>query len=890
MAELFRGIPLLPVGATVPVADGATLLKGKAVLLLFSSVWCPDCKPFCGITKQFLAKLRANAKCGDVEVVWVSSDRSAEAAAKYWAAQHEWPMVPFDCAFRDDLKRKYGFCASAEKEAIKVVERKGGIPTLALISDDGTLLATHTEANMASDAIKEMQRMHPTDATAEEDQEDNPHVESNKIKVNCLSCEGAFGGLTDRERLYAFHIGKAAWEGAKICLVQTSPEAPLIFELLQRTFAGCDADPTVIADLGSAATSAGVSDCAFRAFLVYCACFFNNMGNYRSFGDTKIIPGNGCTPDVFASIVRLSAAYKGGGAQQAAIDDLLSATLDRVFSLGPREKELAMSPGGISTYYSADVTKGEAAAVQKWLDRENISPYNTRLFKTAPGEFELRTASADANTNRGAVEFEGMKITVTSGDHGPLMARAASHLQQAIAHAANDEQRAMLAKYVEAFTTGDMQAHIDGSRLWIKDKGPAVESYIGFIESYQDPFGVRGEWEGFVAVVNRAVSAKFQVLVDAAPRLLPLLPWGASFEKDKFLRPDFTSLEVVSFGSSGIPAGINIPNYDSVRQNDGFKNVSLGNVLACRMKPQPGDVTSFLRGNDQSLYQNLVGPAFEVQVGLHELLGHGSGKLFMSADDAKGVVDPITAKPVASWYGPGETWDTKFPGFGSSYEECRAECVGIYLCVNDNVLDIFGHGKGAEQAGADVMYINWLNMVRAGVLALQYYSPETKKWGQAHMQARYVILQVLLEAGGGLVEIVDVDPDASESPSSDSTCILLDRSKIETVGVKAIGAFLTRLQVYKATADFPAGKAMYDKYSTVDTRFETLRDEVVRRRKPRSLWVQANLAKSEDGKKVELTMFPPTVEGVLQSFARRYPAEDPELMKLANKDAHFHKY
>jgi hypothetical protein len=35
--------------------------------------------------------------------------------------------------------------------------------------------------------------------------------------------------------------------------------------------------------------------------------------------------------------------------------------------------------------------------------------------------------------------------------------------------------------------------------------------------------------------------------VRSAPELIPLLPWSKDFEKDKFLSPDFTSLEVLSF-------------------------------------------------------------------------------------------------------------------------------------------------------------------------------------------------------------------------------------------------------------------------------------------------------------------------------------------------------
>uniref|UniRef100_A0A669CSZ3 Dipeptidyl peptidase 3 n=1 Tax=Oreochromis niloticus TaxID=8128 RepID=A0A669CSZ3_ORENI len=709
---------------------------------------------------------------------------------------------------------------------------------------------------------------------------DSQYYLPNDIGISALDCSEAFRLLSPQEKMYAHYLSRASWYGGLAVLLQTSPESANIFVLLQRIFR-----KQTPAQLEQVATAAGLSSEEYQAFLVYAAGLYANMGNYKSFGDTKFIPN--LPKDKLKALVWASQAFQEQPAEMEALWDSCSCLL---YSLENRQKQLGLGDKGITTYFSGNCCLEDAELAQKFLDSKKLSAYNTRLFKKEDGGktcYEVRLASAvqKGQTAVKKIMSEWQRKNVCQSSSYKIFVLFVNVLQ---AYAANENQRKMLEEYTRSFTLGSIEAHKEGSRYWIKDKGPIVESYIGFIESYRDPFGSRGEFEGFVAVVNKAMSERFAKLVSSAEVLLPELPWPQEFEKDTFLKPDFTSLDVLTFAGSGIPAGINIPNYDDIRQTEGFKNVSLGNVLAVAYATQKEKLT-FLEEGDKDLFIKWKGPSFEVQVGLHELLGHGSGKLFVQDDkgkfnfDQSKVINPETGEPVSSWYRGSETWDSKFSTIASSYEECRAECVGLYLCLNKQVLSIFGHeGQDAD----DVVYINWLSMVRAGLLGLEFYTPDSKSWRQAHMQARFVILRVLLEAGEGLVGLEEV---TGEDGKPDAR-ITLDRSKIPTVGKNAIHRFLCKLQVFKSTADVEGGRAVYDNYSTVsDTgahNFLRLRETVLLRKEARKMFVQANTRISGDS--VELVEYEGSAAGLIRSFTERFQDDaeqlESSLLELSKQD------
>ncbi|XP_076166727.1 dipeptidyl peptidase 3 isoform X2 [Ptiloglossa arizonensis] len=705
----------------------------------------------------------------------------------------------------------------------------------------------------------------------------------NKQSVISLECETAFNALTINEKLYAHYLSQAAWNGGLIVFIQTSPESPLIFALLHKIFLS-----ETIDELKKSALNSGISEDEFTAFLVYTCGIFANAGNYKSFGDSKIIPN--MPKEKFETIIKVSKAYKDNSKD---IEDIWNKIQNVMYSIKGKLKSLGLGDKGVTTYFSANCTDKDAELVNEFMQGKELESYNARCFKrinkTAGimDTYEIRLASVktdnDSNITLPEEVFKNAKFKITRGDYSKLLIPVVDNLQRATKYAANEIEKNMLNKYVEHFTTGSLQAHKDGSRFWIKDKGPVIETYIGFIETYRDPAGQRGEFEGFVAMVKKDMSEKFATLVSNSEKFIPKLPWGKEFEKDKFLKPDFTSLDVLTFSGSGIPAGINIPNYDEIRQLEGFKNVSLGNVIPANMKL---DVIPFLTENDQNLMKTYRIASFEVQVGLHELLGHGTGKLLRQLEsdsynfDKGKVKNPLNGEIIDKFFLPGETYDSKFGPMGSSYEECRAEAVGLYLSLEKEILSIFGHeGSKAD----DIIYVNWLSLLWNGcVKALEFYQPSTETWLQAHSQARYVLLRVCMEAGDDFVNVVETEPGKS-------LLLTLDRFKIQTVGKRAIGEFLTKLQIYKSTGDVEAAKKMYEKYSKVPATgphpWARWRDIVLARKEPRKIFVQSNTFVNGE-KEVQLKNYEPSFVGLIQSWMERFPSAETSqtLIELWEKD------
>ena len=121
------------------IKDVDASLNGKIVALYFSSNWCGACKKFTPLLSVLYDQIKEEAGDLSLEVIFVSSDDSKDDCTEY-AKGHPWLMIPFDSTQRQELKQTHGVFAGKEQDDFKDTKRKSGIPTLVIVSSDGTEL------------------------------------------------------------------------------------------------------------------------------------------------------------------------------------------------------------------------------------------------------------------------------------------------------------------------------------------------------------------------------------------------------------------------------------------------------------------------------------------------------------------------------------------------------------------------------------------------------------------------------------------------------------------------------------------------------------------------------------------------------------------------------
>lgn len=108
-------------------------LKDKYVMLYFSAHWCPPCKRFTPELAKTYAAIKAQRS--DMELVFVSGDRSKEAFNEYFG-EMPWLALPFD-------QQRY--------KALSSHFEVSGIPTLVVLSPEGKVITTKGRAAASAD-------------------------------------------------------------------------------------------------------------------------------------------------------------------------------------------------------------------------------------------------------------------------------------------------------------------------------------------------------------------------------------------------------------------------------------------------------------------------------------------------------------------------------------------------------------------------------------------------------------------------------------------------------------------------------------------------------------------------------------------------------------------
>ena len=561
-----------------------------------------------------------------------------------------------------------------------------------------------------------------------------------------------FEDLSLKQKELVYYLTEAALQGRDILFDQNGKYNLTIRRMLEAVYTGYKGDKNTP---------------DFKAMEVYLKRVWFSNGIHHHYGSEKFVPG--FTPEFFRQAVQSVDAATLPLAEGQTVEQLCEEVFPVIFDPTVMPKRVNQAAGedlvltSACNYYDG-VTQQEAEdfynALKNPQDETPVSyGLNSRLVK-----------------EDGKIQEKVWKV---GGLYGQALEKIVYWLKKAEGVAETPEQKAVIAKLMEFYETGDLKTFDEYAILWVKDLNSRIDFVNGFTESYGDPLGMKASWESLVNFKDLEATQRTELISGNAQWFEDHSPVDGQFKKEKVKGVSAKVITAAILAGDLYPAtaiGINLPNANWIRSQHGSKSVTIGNITDAYNKAAHGNGFNeeFVYSDAElQLIDKYADVTDELHTDLHECLGHGSGKLL-----------------------PGVAPDA-LKAYGSTIEEARADLFGLYYVADPKLVEL------GLTPSADAYKAQYYTYLMNGLMTQLVRIEPGNNVEEAHMRNRQLIARWVYENGAAekVVELVKKD--------GKTYVVINDYEKVRDL----FGRLLAEIQRIKSTGDYAGAHDLVEAYA-----------------------------------------------------------------------------
>jgi dipeptidyl-peptidase-3 len=516
----------------------------------------------------------------------------------------------------------------------------------------------------------------------------------------------------------------------------------------------------------------GVNPQALRKITDFTKLFWANRGNHNEMTAQKFLPEFS-----FEELEGAAAQALGNGGFKtlpSEVEALRSSLFDAKFepmitAKSPQGNLDILQSSANNFYYGLSM-----AELQNYHDAH---PLNSRLTKSDSGKLVEEVYRAGTPDGK-----------VHAGMYAQFLKKAVQYLEKARAYA-DPGQKEAIGELIRYYQTGDPADWIRFGIAWVQNDAK-VDFANGFIEVYRDARAAKGTAQSFVSVTDEKLNQAMLKLAANAQYFEDHAPWLPQYKKQGVKPPLAKAVEtLIETGDFHVSTiGDNLPNENEIREKYGSKSFMLtGSSRTLRQATGNGVLEEFSASPEEIALSKKYGEeASDMMTALHEVIGHGSGKL---SPRLQGGAEAYLKE------------------YFSTLEEARADLMALWN-IFDPKLQQLGLVSSPEVGKA--MYYNAVRTVVTQLMRI----PHGDAIEEDHQRNRQLIVNYIMDKTGAIRKM---------ERNGKTYFALQDFEKMK----QGVGQLLAELMRIKAEGDYAAIKALVDRYGV---HFDPqLRDQVVAR-------------------------------------------------------------